>query len=189
MRREARRPRFGVARARVRATLCREVDRYRLARDVDRHNASSEACVTSLPAFRACDGKTRDGSPCRNPVGENGRQCRQHDPKTAALARVDSARGVEVRKRPITEAIERRVARDPDAVIAPMWDALEATKSYVTNGELVTVPDHATRIKASEAIADRLEGKAAQRTEITGAGGGPLELLTLLAATSIETSF
>ena len=64
--------------------------------------------------------------------------------------------------------------RDPEAVVRPILDALAATKSWLTNGELVTVPDHATRIKAFETVADRLLGKPTQSTEITGADGGPL---------------
>ena len=145
--------------------------------------------MDALPAVRVCAGTNRDGSPCRSTLTGDAGFCRQHDPETAEIAKADSARGAQTRARPITEGLAQFVAENPDAVVKPFREALEATKTYVSAGEVVTVPDFPTRMRAAELIGDRLEGKAAQRTEITGANGGPLEFLALLKASSIADSF
>jgi hypothetical protein len=92
--------------------------------------------------------------------------------------------GAEKRDESLLIELRRQVLKDPEAVVRPILEALAATKSYLTNGELVTVPDHATRIKAFETVADRLLGKPTQSTEITGADGGPLLALLRVAAES-----
>jgi hypothetical protein len=148
--------------------------------------------MDSLPAVVVCDALTKKGDSCRARVGANGRQCRMHDPDTASQALAAASKGGDApgsSKFRLTEELRTRAARDPDAVIQPWFDGLMATKMFLTNGEVVEVPDHPTRMRASELIHDRLDGKPAQRTEITGADGGPLSFLALLKASSIEESF
>ncbi len=139
-----------------------------------------------------CDALTKRGDTCRARVGANGRQCRMHDPETAAQTLAAVSTGGDApgsSKFRLTEELRSRAARDPDAVIQPWFDGLEATKTFLTNGQVVEVPDHPTRMRAAELIHDRLDGKPAQRTEITGVDGGPLSFLAVLKASTIEGSF
>lgn len=129
-----------------------------------------------------CNSVTKKGERCTRPVGENGMQCWRHAPETKGDALEASNAGAAKRDEAILTELRRQVLRNPEAIINPLIDALEATKTYVTNGEPVTVPDHATRIKAFETIADRLLGKPTQTNEITGADGGPLIALLKAAA-------
>jgi hypothetical protein len=137
-----------------------------------------------LPAIVVCDGLTKAGDPCKRSVGENGRQCWRHAPATRTDALEASRAGAEKRDEELLIELRRQVLKDPEPVVRPILEALAATKNYLTNGELVTVPDHATRIKAFETVADRLLGKPIQSTEITGADGGPLLALLRVAAES-----
>jgi hypothetical protein len=138
--------------------------------------------MDGLPVVLLCNAETKKGVRCTRPVGPNGLQCWRHDPATKDDALEASNAGAAKRDEAILVELRRQVARNPEAVVTPLLDALEATKSYVTNGELVTVPDHATRIKAFETISDRLLGKPTQTNEITGADGGPLIALLKAAA-------
>lgn len=63
-------------------------------------------------------------------------------------------------------------------------DALSATKGDRLLGE---IPDHNVRVKAADALLNRAEGMPVSRTEVTGAGGGPLTLQALLAADVRDT--
>jgi hypothetical protein len=140
--------------------------------------------MSELPAIVVCDGLTKKGEPCKRPVGENRRQCWRHAVATRGEALDASKVGAEKRDEALLIELRRQVLKDPEAVVRPILEALAATKSYVTNGELVTVADHATRIKAFETVADRLLGKPMQPAEITGADGGPLLALLRVAAES-----
>jgi hypothetical protein len=148
--------------------------------------------MDALSTVVLCDASTKRGEPCRARVGANGRQCRMHDPETSAQALAEASTGGDApgsSKFRLTEELRTRAARDPDAVIQPWFDGLGATKTFLTNGQVVEVPDHPTRMHAAELIHDRLDGKPAQRTEITGVDGGPLSFLAVLKASTIEGSF
>lgn len=61
------------------------------------------------------------------------------------------------------DVIRERIEQDIDRVIAPLWDALDASNK---GGE-----DHATRIAAARELLDRGYGKPKQATELSGSVG------------------
>jgi hypothetical protein len=81
----------------------------------------------------------------------------------------------------VTDLLRERVEADPELLLGPLLRALTAKKSYPQNGELVTVDDNATQLKAFELAHDRLYGRPTQTTEITGKDGGPLMALLRIA--------
>lgn len=81
---------------------------------------------------------------------------------------------------PISRAIRRQI---PAELVADAYlDALTATRTVRFKGGEVEEPDYATRLRAADAVTNRLEGTPIARSELTGAGGGPLTLQALLAA-------
>lgn len=143
--------------------------------------------MDSFPAVVICNATTKAGERCTRNVAANGLQCWRHAEETKEDALEASNAGAAKRDEVILTELRRQVAKNPEALVTPLLDALEATKTYVTNGEPVTVPDHATRIKAFETIADRLLGKPTQATEITGADGAPLLALLKIHAEQRES--
>lgn len=67
-------------------------------------------------------------------------------------------------------ALEKAVGRYVDALDAGTVTVREQ------DGEEVIDTDHKMRVQAADRIADRIMGKPVQRTELTGAGGGPVVL-------------
>ena len=81
----------------------------------------------------------------------------------------------------LTEALNRRIDEQADAVANALFEALLATRGItirVGDGrdELALTPDYATRIVAAREILDRGLGRPRQAVELTGEDGGPIEL-------------
>ena len=74
------------------------------------------------------------------------------------------------------------VEADLEAWIAPLERARDAERGVVVgsgeNAEVVFVPDLGTQLAAVREVFDRLIGRPKQTQEITGADGGPLEVVT-----------
>lgn len=88
---------------------------------------------------------------------------------------------------PLSGALLRRAQGDPEKVAAVYWKALDATKRVYLGDEWVDEPDHNVRLKAADSILNRVEGTPVSRTELTGAGGGPITLAALLATDARDT--
>lgn len=129
---------------------------------------------------KTCTELKKDGTPCRGTAIEDGK-CIAHRSAAAHFddpeaARAAAKRSAEVRRQKgALRRIEEYLADNPDRVIAPLLEALQATKHVVVgNGpsaHVEEVPDIPTRLKAAAELMDRGYGKPRQRTELTGADG------------------
>ncbi len=69
--------------------------------------------------------------------------------------------------RPKVNKVVREMARKLTAkAIKALEDALDADKTYATKDDVVTVPDHSTRVYAAQVLLDRGWGKPVPETEI-----------------------
>lgn len=151
---------------------------------------------------RTCKGTTKAGKACKaNPLAAgtelggakaSGDYCRAHDPDLPDSARFGSraqakAAG-DLGGRPANPSVvgilrERFEAR-ADAFLDALDEALQAQQPYTVGwGEeayVEMVPDHRVRLKALEIAFDRVYGKPKQATELTGAGGGPIQTQELI---------
>lgn len=103
-----------------------------------------------------------------------------------AATRETRAKGAHAANKARTEKRERliRLAEEKlenalDSAIDVYVDGLKAgvvTVAETDDGQEIIDTDHRTRISAADRIADRAMGKPVQRTELTGAGGGPVVL-------------
>lgn len=79
----------------------------------------------------------------------------------------------------VIDSLRDRVEQMTNDIVQVYVDAAQATLTVmkVHQGEIkvVEVPDHAMRLKAVEALNDRVYGKPKQVSEITGPEGGPIE--------------
>jgi len=139
---------------------------------------------------RRCKGKTKKGKPCgANPlkpgtviqgVTVSGRWCRQHDEDLPDSARIGGATegAGRPRKPRFSEVLAERMAERADEIFAPLIDGLKAERAVVVGtgpkARVEIVPDIPTRIAAAREILDRVEGKARQRSEISGPDGGEI---------------
>lgn len=125
---------------------------------------------------RRCTAKTKAGKPCKaNPRGDTG-LCNAHSPKevqeSSGFGGAQEGAGRPRLPRP-HEMMRERIEADIDAVLAPLFDGLEASAGIVIrigDGQdvLETVPDHKTRMMASRELLDRVYGKAKQSIEHKG---------------------
>jgi hypothetical protein len=90
--------------------------------------------------------------------------------------------GARVSRSPLSAALRRRAEADPEATASVYWEALSATKRVYLGDSWTDEPDHNVRLKAADAILNRVEGTPVSRTEVTGAEGGPVTIAALLAA-------
>jgi hypothetical protein len=137
---------------------------------------------------RRCTGITRAGGPCRAAPLTGRDHCSAHDPIRPDKTRFGSPEqasraGASPKPRALklTEALNRRIDEQADAVIAALFEALLATRGItirVGDGkdELASTPDYATRIVAAREILDRGLGRPRQAVELTGEDGRPIEL-------------
>jgi hypothetical protein len=83
----------------------------------------------------------------------------------------------------VQERLEEIVNDNLERIVGVYIDALEATR--LQGDELA--PDHALRLRSSDALLDRVIGKPVTRTELSGSEGGPLTLAMLLADDARDT--
>ena len=87
------------------------------------------------------------------------------------------AANIRARREAAEERAIERMAAKLDRAVEVYVEGMEATGSVVArDGDVHETDDHRTRITAADRIADRIMGKPVQRTELTGAGGGPVVL-------------
>lgn len=84
-------------------------------------------------------------------------------------------------KKPTASSILReRFEADADRYLKPLEEAIQAMKAVVVgNGahaRIENVEDFSLRLRAMEVMLDRVYGKPTATTEITGAGGAPLQV-------------
>lgn len=147
-------------------------------------------------AERKCQGKTKAGKACKaaplkpgtviDGVEVFGDHCRAHDPDLPSSTRFGSTEhaqkfgplGGRPRAPRVIDILRERAEERAEEILEVYFGALDASKPIaVGSGQDMMVeyePDHATRLRAAEAIHDRSYGKP--RQEITGADGAPLQL-------------
>lgn len=138
----------------------------------------------------SCTGTTRKGKPCGAYPLKGTTKCLAHsDAQTRASVGFIAANGKGGRP-PAPRAVDvlrERVEARIDEVIAPLFDALGAAGGFTVkfageDGEeqvaFVPEPDHGIRLQAVRELLDRVYGKPKQTQELTGANGGPVELVT-----------
>jgi hypothetical protein len=126
-----------------------------------------------------CTGTTRKGRPCLANTLKGRDVCLAHaDATTRESAGFIAANG-KAGRIPNPRAIDvlrERLERDIDKWLKPLEDALTAERTYVTETEVISKPDHAIRMAAAREGLDRAYGKPKQATEISGPAGGPIEI-------------
>lgn len=136
---------------------------------------------------RRCQGTTKAGKPCKAAPLKDGAYCCAHDRtrsdddrfgSPAWSSRAGASPKPHVPK--LIEALAAKVEEHAEQLVQAYIDALAADRGVVVgfgeNAELELVPDYAMRVRAADAIYDRLLGKPRQQTEISGPEGGPIEL-------------
>jgi hypothetical protein len=140
---------------------------------------------------RRCRGTTRKGKPCRAAALKGKKHCRAHDPSLPDDARFGSPQqaaaagrigGPATRKPRVIERMRERVEEDIEKIIAPYFEAIEhAIVTATHEGQVIPseVADLGARIKAAEALLDRVYGKPRQVTELSGPDGGAVPITSL----------
>jgi hypothetical protein len=135
---------------------------------------------------RRCHGKTRAGKACRRAPSRGRRYCPAHDPTLAEVERFGSPEQAaragaapKPRAPKLREALAAKVEERAEEIIAAYVEALAATRGVIVRigdgqDELVERPDHAARVRAADALLDRVHGRPKQQTEISGPDGGPV---------------
>lgn len=135
---------------------------------------------------RRCRGRTKADEPCGAPplrpgtvvegVEASGEWCRCHEPSLPSrtpLTHEDRVRGGEATRRlKPTEVLRERVEAEIDRWLRPYEEALAADRALVVGtgpkARVEVVPDLPTRMKAAEAVLNRLYGTATSRSEFSG---------------------
>lgn len=152
-------------------------------------------------ARRTCRGTKRDGRDCTvSPLtaagaaklglsAEDQDWCRAHHPHLPASSRFGShaqatqagRQGGRPRLPRVVDLLKERLEGEADEWLDALKAALNAEAPYTVGfGEdayVEFVPDHRTRLKAIEIALDRVYGRPKQQTELTGADGGPVEIV------------
>jgi hypothetical protein len=133
---------------------------------------------------RACRGTAKKtGEPCGAPplkpgtiiegITVSGDWCRKHDPLLPVSARLERFQvgGGRPRNPRAVDVLKERIEANVDAVLDPLWDALQADRGLALNvkgGGMVIgySPDHPTRIVAARELLDRGYGRPTQTTEL-----------------------
>lgn len=132
-----------------------------------------------------CTATTKAGTPCKAPPLNGTKLCMSHSPAETreSLGFVaDNGKGGRKPNPRAVDVLRERLEERIDEVLDPLFEALEAEASIVVGAGLVRQPDHRTRITAVRELLDRVYGKPKQQTEITGANGGPVEIVAPLDA-------
>lgn len=140
--------------------------------------------MAGKPKKRKCSAKTKAGKPCRAKPLRDQDTCLAHsdsDTRGSVGFTPEAGKlGGRPRNPRAIEVLREKIEAKADELIDVYFEAAKAERSYVVgsgdNAELVSAPDHPTRIKAVDSAFDRAFGKPGQALEVTGAGGGPVEI-------------
>jgi hypothetical protein len=147
---------------------------------------------------RQCKGTNKRGEPCgANPL-KTSDYCLAHSEVARASVGFGGSRAGAMGGRPPvpkpTEVARQLVEAHVAAILRPHFKALglmlndDLTMTPLDNGALVfgeskdgdivisAVEDLGAQIAAAEKLLDRVYGRPKQSTELTGAGGGPMEM-------------
>lgn len=86
----------------------------------------------------------------------------------------------------LLDLIRQEVEERADEILAALFEALKAERSYGAGESIITQTDHAMRVKAAVELLDRVYGKPTQRTELAGDAGGPIRIQPLEAISDPE---
>lgn len=134
---------------------------------------------------RRCRGTTKKGKPCRAAALKGTDRCIAHSDKAVQVEMgfggpENGAKGGAATRRPrVIERMRERVEEDIEKIIAPYFDAIEnAIVTATHEGQVIPseVADLGARIKAAEALLDRVYGKPRQVTEVSGPDGGAVPI-------------
>lgn len=136
---------------------------------------------------RKCQGTTKAGNACKSPPLKDHDFCLAHAPadvrEKAGFIAANGKGGRKPNPTPLG-TLRDRVEGEIDKWLAPYEEGLQAVQAVVVgNGPTATlevVPDYKTRMRASDAVLDRIYGRPKQTTELTGEGGGPIETRELI---------
>lgn len=133
---------------------------------------------------RKCSGTTKAGKPCKaNPIKGTDFCLSHSDAETRASVGFTAEAG-KLGGRPKTptviDAIREEVERRMDEITGALWELANAAERAVVVGNgpdahVEIVPDNDLRLKALRELLDRSHGRPKQATELTGAGGGPIQ--------------
>lgn len=81
------------------------------------------------------------------------------------------------RRRTLEDRLSEKLDQEVDAVVGVFFDALEAEYAVVDNdGNATMFPAHGLRLRAARDVIHEAYGRPAQKVELTGEDGGPVEL-------------
>lgn len=165
--------------------------------------AAKRNCKAKTKKGKACGAAPLKPGTVLDGVSVSGDYCRQHDPKLPDSARIGGAQEGAGRPRlpKPTEIMRRLVEEHVEVVLAPHFRTLgydverdkksgELQIVAAPNGgakifgeskegaiNFTDVDDLGAHIAAAEKLLDRIYGRPKQATELTGAEGGPVELV------------
>jgi hypothetical protein len=127
---------------------------------------------------RSCAAKTRAGNACRAVPLRDGDYCLAHSSEetrdSVRFGGPQEGSGRPRATRP-SDALRERVEADIDRWLRPYEEALEATRTIVvgqgSQAHLEHVPDHRVRMRAAEAVLDRVYGRPRQTGALDTRGG------------------
>ena len=134
---------------------------------------------------RHCRGKNKKGDACKAAPLKDSGWCSAHDPNRPDETRFGSPQQAgragsspKPRTLRLMEVLAERALERIDEVVGAFFEGLTAERAVVggsgESAELELVPDEALRLRAAEAIFDRLVGKPRQAVEHMSEGGGPV---------------
>lgn len=132
---------------------------------------------------RRCTAKTKAGTPCRAAPLQDRDVCLAHAPADIRESTgfvPDNGKQGRKRRKTDEDLMREWFEEEFGPIIRnALADALKATRVQVTGSGAdafaEVVPDHMIVLRAIQFIHERAFGKPRQQTEITGAGGGPVE--------------
>lgn len=149
-----------------------------------------------MPA-QHCTATTKKGTPCTRPRIDGQDVCIAHASKEVRASRgfggVQPGGGRPAAPR-VVDVIRERIEQEIDDWYQVLLDARDAEKAvtigYGEHAHMELVPDYALRLAAFREAMDRAYGRPKQQTEVSGPGGGPIDLRGLsddeLRATAAE---
>jgi hypothetical protein len=133
-----------------------------------------------------CKGKTKAGKACKSPPIKGEEYCLSHAPK-ALRAKLgfggpeNGAKGGHAKRVPrLTELLCAEVEERAEEIIEKLFSGLDAHRAVVVGtgpkARLEFAPDPDLALKTVREIFDRHDGRPRQAVELSGEGGGPVEL-------------